>query len=47
MTTRTHVFREYLRENVNVGKTDFACSYEAQSLKQKKGQTSRDTVPLR
>ena len=43
-----NVFREYLRENENVRETVFACSYRAQveSFKQKKGQKSRDTVPL-
>ena len=45
---RTHVFREYLRENKKVRETVFACSYGAQveSFKQKNGQKSRDTVPL-
>ena len=46
---QTHVFREYLRENEKVCETVFACSYGAQveSFKQKKGQQSRDTVPLK
>ena len=30
MTTRTHVFCEYLRENEKVRETVFACSYGAQ-----------------
>ena len=49
MATWTHVFREYLRENKKVRETVVACSYGAQveSFKQKDGQKSRDTVPLR
>ena len=45
--TRTHVFREYLRENEKVRETIFAYSYGAQveSFKQKSGQKC-DTVPL-
>ena len=39
---------EYLRENENVCKTVFACSYgaKAESFKPKNSQKYRDTVPL-
>ena len=38
LTTRTHFFRKYLRENEKVRETFFVCSYGAQveSFKQKK-----------
>ena len=49
LTTLTHIFREYLRENEKVSETVFACSYGAQveSLKKEKNsQKPRDTVPF-
>ena len=50
LTTRTHVFREYLGENEKFHDTGFACSisYGAQvELFDKKGRKFCDTVPLR
>ena len=49
LTTLTHIFREYLRENEKVSETVCACSYGAQveSLKKEKNsQKPRDTVPF-
>ena len=49
LTTLTHIFREYLRENEKVSETVFASSYGAQveSLKKEKNsQKPRDTVPF-
>ena len=47
--TRTHIFRDYLRENKKFRETVFFCSFGSQVefFVIKKCRKSRDTVPLK